>query len=69
MHHSSMEPNPCPALSLHIPAMALQVSVMAQVLLSPWKTELVAVLQGTQKAVQDISLSLGGLMNDTRLLS
>lgn len=64
-----MEPHPCPALGLHIPTMALQVSVMAQVLLSPWKTELVAVLQGTQKAVWDISLSLGGSMNDTRLLS
>lgn len=64
-----MEPHPCPALGLHIPTMALQVRGMAQVLLSPWKTELGAVLQGTQKAVWDSSLSSGGLMNVTRLLS
>lgn len=66
--HSSMEPHPCPALGLHIPTMALQVGGVAQVLLSPWTAELGAVLQGTQKAVWDVNLSLGGLMNDTGLL-
>lgn len=63
-----MEPHPCPALGLHIPTMALQVGGVAQVLLSPWTAELGAVFQGTQKAVWDINLSLGGLMNDTGLL-
>lgn len=69
IHHSSMEPHPCPALGLHLSIMALQVSGMAEVLPSPWKTGIGAVLRGTQKAVWDISLSLEGLMNDMKLLS
>lgn len=72
IHPSAMErslPSIGPAHPYRGFSSRLQVGGVAQVLLSPWRGELGAVLQGTLEAIWDISLSLLDLMNGVRLPS
>lgn len=72
IHPSSTEPSlhsVRPAHPYHGSFFRLQVSGLAQVLLSPWKGELGAVLQGALEVIWDIGLSLVALMNGMRLSS